>query len=140
LTVDSGMWYGTDNGLRREHKTLTVDYVTRHYVRMSSDSAPKPGRLSIFRRSHPRPVVVPGDTVHAPEFAHFQPYDSTARILGDLRLRVTAVPVGRSPVREGFQLLRGYVVDADGFEAVAESWHYVRLASCRVSMPPGDHP
>ncbi|GAB3986132.1 hypothetical protein GCM10027615_77680 [Plantactinospora veratri] len=80
---------------------------------------------------------MPGDTLYAPEFAHFQPYDSTARILGDLRLRITAVPVDAKPVREGFQLLRGYVVDADGLEAVAESWHYVRLASCRVSMPPG---
>ncbi|MFD0973711.1 hypothetical protein [Plantactinospora endophytica] len=107
---------------------------------MSSESTPKPARLSIFRRNRPRPLVAPGDTVHAPEFAHFQPYDDTARILGDLRLRVTAIPVGTAPVREGFQLLRGYVVDADGFEAVAESWHYVRLASCRVSMPPGERP
>ncbi|MDW5327358.1 hypothetical protein [Plantactinospora sp. KLBMP9567] len=106
---------------------------------MSSDSAATPGRLSIFRRSRPRPVVVPGDTVYAPQFAHFQPYDSTARILGDLRLRVTAVSVDTKPVREGFQLLRGYVVDADGLEAVAESWHYLRLASCRVSMPPEEH-
>ncbi|MEQ4303544.1 hypothetical protein ABNF97_19530 [Plantactinospora sp. B6F1] len=61
-----------------------------------------------------------------PEVEHEErPGSAQPPVTGDLRLRVTRVPPKIDDGRD-WLLLRGYVVDADGVEAVRESWHYVR--------------
>ncbi|MDG4787265.1 hypothetical protein O7626_15220 [Micromonospora sp. WMMD1102] len=59
-------------------------------------------------------------------------------VVGDLRLRVTVVPPKIDDGRD-WLLLRGYVLDADGVEAVRDTWHYVRPERCQIRPRNADH-